>query len=400
MSLSARFIASISDVPASRWNALAGNEYPFHRHEFLIALEESGCIGGDTGWSPLHLLLEQDDTLVAALPMYQKTNSEGEFIFDFAWARAYHQAGLEYFPKLVAAIPFTPVNCNCILLSESLDTAEKQHEARAQLLSVVINQMKEHDISSLHMLFPTEDEQKDFADIGLLMRRDCQFHWANNNYKDFDDFLATFSAKKRKKVKRERRKVAEAGISYKLYEGHELTDDLWDRLTPLYSRTFLLRGRMPYLNTEFFRQVTRTLPEALMVIVAYKDDQPIATAICFKAANALYGRYWGADGDYDSLHFETCYYQGIDYCIRNGLQLFEPGTQGEHKIARGFSPTRTGSAHWISDERFAAAIDSYLKEEGEHIDAYMESLASHVPYKDKPQKREPGELKFPEIESD
>jgi uncharacterized protein len=378
----ARFIDSVSAVNPADWNALLGTEYPFHRHEFLSALEASGCIGGNTGWTPLHLILERnaDEQLVAVMPLYQKTNSEGEFVFDFSWARAYYQAGLEYYPKLVAAVPFTPVTCNCILYAS--DCGETPEYLRSQLIHVATEQAKAYDISSLHLLFPTAAEQIDLASLGLLMRKDCQFHWHNADYTDFDDFLNTFKSKKRKEVRRERRKVSDAGIRYQVLGGTEMTDAIWDQIAPLYSRTFLLRGRPPYLTPKFFKQLSRTLPSAIVVVIGYLDETAVATAICFRSATALYGRYWGSAGDFDSLHFETCYYQGIDYCIREKLELFEPGTQGEHKIARGFRPTQTASAHWISDPRFAAAIDNYLQEEGRHIDSYMQSLQQHVPYKD------------------
>ncbi len=378
---SARFIESISSVDAADWNTLAGTEYPFHRHEFLSALEDSKCISGNTGWHPLHLVLERDadKKLIAAMPMYQKQNSEGEFVFDFAWARAYQESGLNYFPKLVAAVPFTPVTCTKILLAK--DSDESPDFLRAQLIRIATEQAKEHDISSLHLLFPTEEEQQSFGELGLLKRKDCQFHWHNHEYTDFDDFLSRFKSKKRKQVRRERRKVSEAGIHYEIRAGKDMSDELWDQIAPLYSSTFILRGRAPYLTPEFFKQLTRTLPESLVVIIGYSEETPVATAICFRSDNALYGRYWGSAGDYDSLHFETCYYQGIDYCIKENLQLFEPGTQGEHKIARGFSPVYTTSAHWINDPRFSTAIKNYLDEEGRHIDSYLASLQEHVPYK-------------------
>jgi len=389
MSLAARFVTSVKEIPAEDWNRVAGDKYPFHRHEFLTALENSECVGERSGWIPFHLVLEDEadnSRTLAILPLYQKLNSEGEFVFDFAWARAYHQAGLSYFPKLVAAIPFTPVTCNCFLI----DPQENAADIREKLIATLTGVMRSNEISSLHLLFPTEDEQEALTGLGLLARHDCQFHWHNDNYSDFDDFLSRFTAKKRKKTKRERRKVSEAGISFDVLEGTEMTEKLWDAVAPLYSSTFLLRGRAPYINTAFFKELSRTLPEAIVVIIGYKqneagDREAVSTAICFKSNTTLYGRYWGALGHYDSLHFETCYYQGIEYCIKHGLELFEPGTQGEHKLARGFTPTTTHSAHWISDERFAGAIAEYLEQEGEHVDAYSDMLAGHTPYKAAPQ---------------
>jgi len=382
MSVTARFIRSVKDVPADRWNEVAGNEYPFHRHEFLSALEDSNCVGERSGWNPFHLLLEDQseedgNELLAILPLYQKTNSEGEFVFDFAWARAYQQAGLSYFPKLVAGVPFTPATSNCCLIAPGQDAAT----LGAQLLKVTTDLMAEHEISSLHCLFPTEDEQALFGELGLLQRHDVQFHWHNDSYSDFDDFLSRFKSKKRKQTKRERRKVAEAGVYYEHLSGSDMTDALWDEIEPLYSSTFMVRGRPPYINAEFFKQLSRTLPDAIVVIVGRKDERAVATAVCFRNADTLYGRYWGALERYDSLHFETCYYQGIDYCIAEGLQHFEPGTQGEHKLARGFIPEITHSAHWVSDSRFRDAIAEYLRAEGRQVDDYVAMLEDHTPYK-------------------
>jgi len=382
MSLTARFINSVEAVPAEQWNRLTGDEYPFHRHEFLAALENSGCINGQketqTGWYPFHLLLEDESgTLVGLMPLYQKTNSEGEFVFDFAWANAYHQAGLDYFPKLVAAVPFTPATSQCCFVAPD----QNSDDIRATLINAAIQVAGENSISSLHLLFPTETEQTTFTGLGLLSRHDCQYHWHNKDYSDFSHFLGEFSSKKRKNVKRERRKVAEAGISFKVLTGHEMTDALWDEISPLYASTFWRRGRAPYLNPEFFKEISSTLPDSLVVVIGEKDGAAVSTAICFRGKETLYGRYWGCADLYDSLHFETCYYQGIDYCIKEGIKTFEPGTQGEHKIARGFTPTTTWSSHWIADQRFASAIADYLEREGEHIDDYAAALESRVPFR-------------------
>jgi len=378
MSLTARFIHSVETVPVEQWNRLAGDEYPFHRHEFLAALEHSECVGGKSGWHPFHLLLEEENgELLGILPLYQKTNSEGEFVFDFAWANAYHQAGLDYYPKLVAGVPFAPATSTCCLTAPGQDATD----IRATLISAAIQVAKENELSSLHLLFPTEAEHLQFSELGLLSRHDCQYHWHNDGYIDFEHFLSKFSAKKRKKVKRERRKVAEAGIRFEILAGTDMSDDIWDEISPLYASTFFMRGRAPYLTPAFFKEITRSLPASLVVVIGRIDDKAVSTAICFRGRDTLYGRYWGCSDAYDSLHFETCYYQGIEYCINEGIQTFEPGTQGEHKIARGFTPTTTWSSHWIRDSRFAAAIADYLEREGEHVDEFATHLESRVPFR-------------------
>jgi len=369
---------SLAAVAADDWNRLSGCEYPFLRHEFLLALEETGCVGGDTGWYPCHLLLRDDaGELVGAMPLYRKTSSQGEFVFDWAWADAYRRAGLRYFPKLVSAVPFTPATSPRFL------TGAGQEPARvaAALLAGATELARKIGASSVHVLFPTTAETRLLATAGFLSRKDCQFHWRNRGYADFDAFLGEFTAEKRKKAKRERRRVAEAGISFLRLSGAEIDAGLWKQLIPLYASSFWRRGREPYLNEAFFTRISTLLPDNVLAIVAMRSGMPVATALCFRSADTLYGRYWGSEGEYHSLHFETCYYQGIEYCIEEGLQSFEPGTQGEHKISRGFVPTETWSAHWLSHPEFAAAIDQYLDRERSHIDEYIDSVRDHVPYR-------------------
>lgn len=374
-----RILDSISDVPPDEWNSLRGPEAnPFLRHEFLYALEASGSASPRAGWHPCHIVLRDDrGQLAGAMPLYQKTNSYGEFVFDFAWANAYHQAGLRYYPKLVSAIPFTPASGPRCLTHTDADS----DIVIEQLLAAAVGVGDAVNASSLHILFPEAGELPRMRAADLLVRKDCQFHWHNDGYRDFDQFLEGFTSAKRKKARRERRRVAEAGIHFETLDGNDMTPALWDEIIPLYASTFWQRGRDPYINREFFAQISKTMPDNVVLFIARQNTRTVAVAICFRSAATLYGRYWGSVGYFDSLHFETCYYQGIDYCIREGLQRFEPGTQGEHKIARGFVPVETWSAHWLSHPRFADAVDSYLSHERRHIDRYIDAVRDHVPYR-------------------
>lgn len=371
-------IRSLTDVPAADWNGLTGTENPFLRHEFLLALEDTGCVTGHSGWQPCHLLLRDDPgPLIGAMPLYLKNNSYGEFVFDWAWADAYSRSGLRYFPKLVSAVPFTPATSARLLYRPD----QQPGQVAAILLEGAVELARRTEASSVHVLFPTADEKTCLLRAGFMARKDCQFHWHNRGYADFEAFLGEFTAGKRKKARRERRRVAEAGISFARLSGAEIDSALWAKLLPLYASSFWRRGREPYLNDAFFSRVSAVLPDNILAIVALLKGEPVATALCFRSANTLYGRYWGSQGDYHSLHFETCYYQGIEYCIDHGLKTFEPGTQGEHKISRGFVPTETWSAHWLSHPQFATAIDHYLDRERAHIDEYIESVNEHVPYR-------------------
>ncbi|MDJ0939946.1 MAG: GNAT family N-acetyltransferase [Woeseiaceae bacterium] len=367
----------IADIDRGAWNALAGDDYPFLRHEFLKAAETTGCVSERTGWRPCHLTLAHDDgRLRAALPLYEKYHSWGEFVFDWAWANAYERAGLDYYPKLVSAVPFTPARSSRLLL----DSADDAQAAEA-LIEAAVLLAHERDCSSLHVLFPDADEVDVLENAGLKIRKDCQFHWHNRDYADFDEFLATFSSAKRKKARRDRRRVSEAGIRFRRLTGHELTSELLRTVYGLISRTFLRRGSAPYYDLSFFEALAETLPDNLLVILAEDHSGPVAAAVFFVARDVLYGRYWGSTGRYNALHFETCYYQGIDYCIEHGIGTFEPGTQGEHKISRGFVPSPTHSAHWLKQPEFFSAIGDYVEEEARHIDRYMDAVDSHSPYR-------------------
>jgi predicted N-acyltransferase len=279
----------------------------------------------------------------------------------------------------VAAVPFTPATGRRLLLRDESDT-----ETAALLIGAARSIAIDLGASSLHFLFPTERERPILERAGFLTRKGCQFHWSNDGYSSFDEFLGRFSADKRKKAKRERRRVAEAGIGFEHLNGDEVTGSDWAAIIEFYSRTFWRRGREPYLNREFFAAVAAALPKNLVVVLARRHGVPIAAAICFRSSTTLYGRYWGSGEDFHSLHFETCYYQGIDYCIRQGLERFEPGTQGEHKIARGFVPQATWSCHWLRDKELHRAVGSFLARETHHVNAYIDELGDHVPYKHAP----------------
>ena len=372
-----RFLKSIADIDAASWNALTGCEQPFVRHEFLLALEASGCASPRTGWTAQHVVLEDSNgRAIGAMPLYRKGHSRGEFVFDFSWANAYAQHGLKYYPKLLTAIPFTPVRGPRMLAAAGAD----QSAIAAALVKAAKDYTRSEHLSSWHVLFPSEENLMTLKSAGLIERRDCQFHWFNQGYESFDAFLATFTAEKRKKAKRERRRVADAGIEFDTRLGGEMDNALWRAVYEFYADTFYRHGHEPYLNLDFFKRIAATMPDKLMLKIARHGASPIAVAIFFVSEDALFGRYWGAGGNFHSLHFETCYYQGIEYCIEHKLQRFEPGTQGEHKVPRGFVPTLTSSAHDIVDMRFSAAIRDFAVREARGVDRYAAEVNEHVPY--------------------
>lgn len=375
--LSVRFHTAMSDIPAADWDALVDAGWPHLSHAFLDAAETSGSVCPDTGWQPCHVTVSRGDAVVAAMPLYQKAHSWGEFVFDWGWADAYRRAGLDYYPKLVSATPFTPATAGKLAVAADQDAGA----IRDALMQAVLAFANEQSFPSLHLQFIADDERAACERRGLILRRDCQFHWHNAGYADFDDFLGAFTSKKRKNAKRERRRVAEAGIRHEVVPASELSDaDLADAWR-LCSYTFAARGHSPYLNLEFFMTLRETKPEALEVVLARAGGRNVAAAILLRGAGALYGRYWGSDRDYHSLHFETCYYQGIEHCIREGIDRFEPGTQGEHKVSRGFLPVTTHSAHWLAHPQFAAAIGDYVEREAAGVDEYMRHIDAHSPFR-------------------
>jgi hypothetical protein len=372
-----RTFESIDQIPAEDWDRLADPDTPFLRHAFLAALEHQGCIGEAYGWLPRHLALYENERLVAAAPCYLKFNSYGEFVFDWAWADAYRRAGMDYYPKLVVASPYTPATGARILTGDSPRRAE-----RAAALAEGARRLAEQTgVSSLHWLFTTEEETGWLEQAGLMRRMGCQFHWENRGYESFDHMLSTFSSAKRKKVKRERRRVQDAGIELRLLRGSEVRAEDWDGFHALYCGTFDKRGGIPTLSRGFFDEIGRTMGDHLLLVLAYHQGNLVAAAFNLLGTRSLYGRHWGCFEDFHSLHFEACYYQGLDFCIHNGLARFEPGAQGEHKISRGFLPTPTWSAHWIADGRFGKAIGQFLEHELDGMRDYVEEMSARSPYK-------------------
>jgi len=370
-------IHSMAQVDCTVWNRLAGDAYPFLRHEFLSALEQSGSVSEQTGWEPAHLLVTEADELVAFMLLYLKRHSWGEYVFDHQWAQAYQQQGVDYYPKWLTAIPLTPCQGERIVFAEAVNPVEVM-----QVLLDFIKQLSDKlGISSWHCLFPVEQQAELLRSLGLSIREGVQFHWFNRGYSDFNDFLQTLNAGKRKMLKRERRRVSEQGVRLLRIAGPDVSEVQWRAFFQFYTMTYLKRGSQPYLNPAFFQQIAATIGEQLLLVLAVKDDNYIAAALSFVGADTLYGRYWGCHEEYNSLHFEVCYYQGLDYCIEHGLKRFDSGAQGEHKIARGFEPITTYSAHWIKDARFAKAIDHFLVREQQAIRLYKQDAASYLPFK-------------------
>jgi uncharacterized protein len=371
------FHRSIQGIGASEWNALGAQDNPFTRHEFLAALERSHSVGPGSGWEPRYLTLRDARGLAAGAAAFVKRHSFGEFVFDFAWARGYERLGRRYYPKLTLAAPFTPATGPRLLVRADLDYGRYA----ARLLAELEHHVTSHGLSGVHALFLDEPARLACAQRHWLLRRDCQFHWTNRGYGSFEDYLASFTAEKRKKARRERRRVEEAGVRFETRWGGELDEALLDGIYALHRETFLRHGHEPYLTRTFFSDAARTLPDSLMVKLALHGSTLVAAAVFFVGRDTLFGRYWGAVAEFHSLHFETCYHQGIEFCIERGLQRFEPGTQGEHKVARGFEPALTWSAHYIADADFRAAIAEYLNREGAAVDAYAQEVQAHVPFR-------------------
>ncbi len=371
-------IDSILSVERETWNRLSGARLPFLRHEFLAAMESNGCLGETYGWLPRHLLLrDADDRVQAASPCYLKFNSYGELVFDWSWADAYRRAGMDYYPKLVVASPYTPATGPRILTAEGTE-----HDRLAAALTQGAVQVAQRmGVSSLHWLFVSEEESRLLAASGMLRRTGCQFHWENAGYRDFEQFLSTLTSRKRKQIKRERRRVSDAGIRFRLLRGGEADEGDWQVFHRLYRSTFDKLGGIPTLSLGFFREIARTMGEQVLLVMAHDGDRVVAAAFNLVGDDTLYGRHWGCFEDYHSLHFETCYYQGLDFCIREGLRRFEPGAQGEHKISRGFLPTPTWSNHWIADAGFRTAIERFLQMETDGMGDYLDEMRDHSPYR-------------------
>lgn len=369
----------LSEVPAGQWNSLVPADAPFLRHEFLAALERTGCVNAETGWVPQHIVLHEraGTAPIGAVPLYLKSHSWGEFVFDWAWADAYQRAGLSYYPKLVAAVPFTPVTGPRLLRLPGRD----QQALGEALIAAAVQHAQELDVSSLHWLFTAAQETKLLAQHGLQQRVGTQFHWENQGYADFDDYLAALSSKKRKQIKRERRRVREQGVEITALSGTEITEAHWRAFYRFYRATVHNHGAIPYLTREFFIELGRHMPEQVVLMMAFVEGAPVAAAFNLRGTHSLYGRYWGTERWLPDLHFELCYYRSIEYCIDHGLMRFEAGAQGEHKLTRGLMPASTHSAHWLSHPRFSAAIAEFLDRERQGVDHYMDVLRAHSPYR-------------------
>ncbi len=365
-----RIVDSLSGVEPSAWNSLAG-DHPMLSYAFLHALHETGCASAESGWLPQYITAWEGKALVGALPLYLKSHSYGEYIFDWAWADAYQRNGLSYYPKLLSAIPFSPVSAPKILAVDN--------EVRIRLPKAALKVAR--GASSLHVLFPTVEELALFEGERMLTRRGMQFHWFNDGYSSFDDFLSRFSHDKRKKIKQERRKVRDAGISFKWLVGAEISTAHWAFFNRCYRSTYRAHHSTPYLNLDFFHEIGAKLPDNLLMVLAEADGKPIAAAFNMFNQTTLYGRYWGTTGFHSGLHFEACYYQAIEFCIARGIMIFEGGAQGEHKLARGFTPVETRSAHWLRHPQFAAAIERFLDNEAKGVAHYIDELNEHSPFK-------------------
>ena len=370
---------SLAEVDAAPWNRLAGGDYPFTRHDFLLGLERTGCTTAESGWQPLHLLLHRNGDLVAALPNYLKSHSWGEYVFDWSWADAWRSHGLSYYPKLVSAIPFTPATGPRLLTDGSVPEAEIQ----ANLLQGIKAFAQKRDISSWHLLFPEPATASAFTEMGCHQRTACQFHWFNRDYEDFDGFLADCASRKRKNLRRERRRVSEQGITLQTLTGETAEPAHWEQFYDFYQMTYAKRsGHGGYLSGEFFTEVVPALGRQAILVLAHHEGAAVAGALYFRSADTLFGRYWGCLREFDMLHFEACYYQGIDYCIREGIARFDPGAQGEHKIQRGFRPVITRSNHWIADPGLSSAIGDFTRREARHTEAYRAEASQLLPFRE------------------
>jgi len=374
-----RVVDSLAGIAPEAWNALAGGaalSNPVLRHEFLHGLEQTGCVGERAGWLPQFLTLWKKapggaETLAGAMPLYVKLHSYGEYVFDWAWADAYQRSGLEYYPKLLSAVPFSPITGPRLLADSDED--------RRLLMAAALRAGRQ--FSSLHVLFPTEEEAELCKADGMLLRRGVQFHWINRGYDSFEQFLSDLSSAKRKKIRQERRRALESGVCLKRLVGSEISDEHWRFFYRCYAATYRAHHSTPYLNLEFFRALGRTMPENVLLVVAELDGKPIAGALNLFSPSSLFGRYWGALGHIPLLHFEACYYQTLEFCIERRIAVFEGGAQGEHKLARGFLPTPTVSAHWLREPAFADAVERFLAREASGMEQYLDELNDRAPFR-------------------
>jgi uncharacterized protein len=373
--LTARFHDALDEIDTSAWDALAGTGNPFVRHAFLAGLERCGCIREDWGWRPHHLTVHDGERLVAAAPLYLKGNSHGEYVFDWGWAHAWERAGGDYYPKLLCGVPYSPIPGPRLLTGEGPEAPE----LRRALTDAIAQETQRHGLSSAHVNFLREEELDDF-DARWLAREDIQYHWHNRGYGDFEDFLAALKHKKRKNIRQERRRVREAGIECLMLGGSQLEDAEWIAVHALYQATFDEKGNHAALTLGFFRHLATALGDDVQVALARRDGGILAMALFLRGSDTLYGRYWGTREDIPGLHFELCYYQGIEHAIAQGLSRVEPGAQGVHKIARGFLPVATHSRHYIPHEGFRAAVAAALEAERHEVRQRRAELMTHSPY--------------------
>jgi predicted N-acyltransferase len=373
-----RIHGAASEIDAAAWDGLLAAQAapsPFMRHAYLHAMEQSDSASPRSGWAPRFLTLWRGRELMAACPMYLKGHSYGEYVFDWAWANAYQQHGLAYYPKAVVAVPFTPVPGTRLLARDAA--------SRALLVQALLAWCREEELSSLHLLFGADEDIEACADAGLMLRHTVQFHWRNVGWKDFDAFLASLSHDKRKKIRQERRKVHDAGVRFRWSRGADIREADWDFFYRCYARTYREHGNPPYLKPEFFGRMAEDMPEAWLLFIAERGGKPIASSLIALSddASVAYGRYWGALERVDCLHFEACYYQPLAWCIDHGVQRFEGGAQGEHKMARALMPAKTTSAHWLAHPAFADAVERFLEREDEGIANYLDHLGERSPFR-------------------
>ncbi len=372
-----RTVNAMADVDATAWDALKHHDNPFVAHAFLALLESSGSVGKKSGWQPRHVVAYQRGVLVGAMPLYLRTNSYGEYIFDWAWAQAGERAGIAYYPKLTSAVPFTPATGPRLLVKDGVDV----DAVRLALLSGALQCARDEDCSSLHVLFARDDEADLLAAQNLARRASAQFHWRNDSYANFEEFLEKLRHEDRKQIRRERRRVLEAGLDVSMYHGASLAEVPWDEIFAMYTSTSDRKWGSPYLTRAFFAGVPRVLSSAAVVALAKRDDVPVAMTLSFERGAHLYGRYWGCRDDVPGLHFELCYYQLIERAIARGMILVEAGAQGEHKLKRGFLPVLTHSCHAIFHPELSRAITRFVDSERKHVAADLEELLSHAPFK-------------------
>ncbi|MBQ5947893.1 GNAT family N-acetyltransferase [Massilia sp. ST3] len=376
MNYRTHIVSSLSEIGQASWDALVQAQdgaTPFLSYAFLHALHESGSASPETGWQPQYIALYEGDALAAALPLYVKGHSYGEYVFDWAWAEAYQRHGLDYYPKLLSAIPFTPVSGPRLLARDA--------RARAALVEVLKATQGASEVSSTHVLFPPEDQARQLEAAGFMLRSGVQFHWLNGGYASFEDFLATLEHKKRKNIRAERRKVREAGVSLRRVRGREAVDADWVLFNRCYRNTYRAHFSTPYLNLDFFRRIGAAMPDNILLVIAERAGQPVAASLVIHDETTLYGRYWGELEHVPCLHFEASYYQPLEFCIEQKIAVFEGGAQGEHKMARGFLPVKTWSAHWLAHPSFADAVQRFLEREAGGVDDYLDELNERTPFR-------------------